>query len=98
MTGEIHDGNPLQAQGPGGQQVESTIPRKIIDTCRGFEKHNRRAGRRRGLTSNALGKPRDFSIIEPADKSALDSLFEEFSEHEIWFTVQKCDFVTNLIS
>ena len=62
--------------------MESTIPGKIIDARRGFEKNNRRAGRRRRLAGNPFGSPRDFSIIEPADQSALDSLFEEFSKHE----------------
>ena len=61
--------------------MKPAVPGEVIDPRGGFEEDNRRARRRRGVANNALCHARDFEIIEPADKPAFDSLFEEFFYH-----------------
>lgn len=58
--------------------MKPAVPGEIVDSRGGFEKDDRRPGRRRGVAGNALCHARNFEIIEPADKPALDALREEF--------------------
>ena len=82
MTGEIGNRDSLESECPGGQQMETTIPREIIDAGRCFEEDNRSTGRLRGSVNDLFGSTCNFSIIKPADQPAFDSLSEEFVEHD----------------
>lgn len=81
VAGKISNGNPLEPQRPGGEQMKSAVPGKIIDPGGGFEKDNRRARRSWRLADDTLCHTRDFQIVEPADKSAFEALSEEVLEH-----------------
>ena len=61
--------------------MKPAVPGEIVDSRGGFEKDDRRPGRRRGVAGNALCHARNFEIIEPAYETAFDSLFEEFFYH-----------------
>jgi hypothetical protein len=60
--------------------MKATIPGKVVNAGRGFEENDRCARGSRGLASHLLCQACDFEIVEPADKSALEALFEEFRE------------------
>ncbi len=74
---KVSNRNSLQPQRPGCEQMESTVPGEVIDPCGSFEKSDRRAARRRRVTSDESRYASDLQIIEPADKSAFEALFEE---------------------
>ena len=63
--------------------METAIPGKIVNPRGGFEENDRRLRSRRRLSSHAFGDACNFAMIESADDSALDALFEEFVEHNL---------------
>src|SRR5215216_1486845 len=97
VTGKIGDRDSLQAQRPGGKQMKTTVPRKIINARGSLEKHNRCARRTRRLASDAFRQARDLEIVEPADESAFDALGEEFVEHRFSPPILSAKFLWNCL-
>jgi hypothetical protein len=71
---EIGNRNAAEPQGPGGQQVEGTVPGKVIQPGRGFEECNWPARRRRGNPIHGPGEVPDADIIQPPDGAAEQAL------------------------
>ena len=61
--------------------MKSAIPRKVIDTCRGFEENDWRTVRLWFFAGHLARHGCDLEIIESADESALDTLGEKFFQH-----------------
>ena len=57
---EICDRDALQAQRPRGQQVESAVPREIVNACGGFEEDDGRACGKWRETGDVFRHRRDF--------------------------------------
>jgi hypothetical protein len=60
--------------------MKPTIPRKIINPCRGFEEGNWRALSGRRVTSDELRHTGNLQIIKMSNNSTFNALFVEFRE------------------
>jgi hypothetical protein len=73
IAGKMDDWHALQAQAPGGEQVEGAVPGKVVEAAGGFEE-GYRAGITRGggQTGNAQSHVEDASVVEVAGQAAFD--------------------------
>ena len=63
--------------------MEAAVPGEIVDARGGLEKDHRRARGGRFAPRHLPSHAGYFEIVEPADQSAFDALFIEFSKHLI---------------